>query len=81
MAIEPGVKPKPRETNRLTPCGKETMMDLIIKFICDEVGAPALEYALLLALLAIGLLSAITTIGNSLTGIFTRVSGNLTGGS
>ena len=34
MAIEPGAQPKPPETSRLTPCGEETVMDLILKFSC-----------------------------------------------
>ena len=32
MTTEPGVKPKPRAISRLTLCGKETIMDLIVKF-------------------------------------------------
>ena len=32
MAIEPEAQPKPPETSRLTPCGEETVMDLILKF-------------------------------------------------
>ena len=50
MAIEPEAQPKPPETSRLTPCGEETVMDLIFKFSADEAGAPAVEYAFLLAL-------------------------------
>ena len=34
MAIEPEAQPKPPETSRLTPCGEETVMDLILKFSC-----------------------------------------------
>jgi Flp pilus assembly pilin Flp len=50
-------------------------MDLIIKFACDEAGAPALEYALLLAILGIGLISAISAVGGALNAIFGNVSG------
>ena len=75
MTTEPEVKPKPQKSSRLTPCGEETIMDLIMKFLCDEAGAPALEYALILALLGIGLISAINAIGGALTGAFTLVAG------
>ena len=38
-------------------------MDLIIKFTCDEAGAPAVEYALLLAFIALAVIVTITTFG------------------
>ena len=63
MATEPEVKPKPRETSRLTPRGEETIMDLIIKFTCDEAGASAVEYALLLAFIALAIVASVTTFG------------------
>jgi pilus assembly protein Flp/PilA len=50
-------------------------MDLILKFAYDEAGAPALEYALILALLGIGLISGITALGNTLSNVFATVAG------
>ena len=32
-------------------------MDLILKFACDEAGAPAVEYALLLAFIALAIIA------------------------
>ena len=63
MATEPKVKAKPHKTSRLTPCGEETIMDLIIRFTCDEAGASAVEYALLLTLIALAILGSVTTLG------------------
>jgi pilus assembly protein Flp/PilA len=77
MTIVPKVKAQPRQTIRLIPCGKETIMDLIARFISDEAGAAALEYALILALLGIGLIASIRAIGTNLSGVFTTVAGKL----
>jgi Flp pilus assembly pilin Flp len=54
-------------------------MDLIIKFACEETGAPALEYSLLLALIGIFLISSIGALGTSLIGVFISMSGKLAG--
>ena len=37
-------------------------MDLIMKFACDEAGASALEYAIVLSLIGIGLIIASITV-------------------
>ena len=50
-------------------------MDLILKFAYDEAGAPALEYALILAILGIGLITGITTIGGALNTSFVNAAG------
>ena len=70
MAIEPKVKPKPQKSSRLTPCGQETGMDLIIKFTCDEAGASAVEYALLMAFIALAIVISVTTFGAAVKGLF-----------
>jgi Flp pilus assembly pilin Flp len=70
MAIEPKVKPKPQKSSRLTPCGQETSMDLIMKFTCDEAGAPAVEYALLLAFIAVAIAASVATFGTAVMGLF-----------
>jgi pilus assembly protein Flp/PilA len=56
-------------------------MDLIMNFVCDEAGAAATEYALILVILGVALMSAISAIGTNLTSVFTGVSGHLSGGS
>jgi Flp pilus assembly pilin Flp len=63
MAIEPGAQPKPPETRRLTPCGEETVMDLILKFYSDEAGASAVEYAFLLTFIAVVIAGSVQAFG------------------
>ena len=75
MAMETGAQPKPTETIQLTHCGEETSMDLILKFAYDEVGAPALEYAFILTILGIGLMTGMTAIGGALNTVFGNISG------
>jgi Flp pilus assembly pilin Flp len=70
MATEPKVKPKTRETSRLTPCGEETVMDLIMKFTCDEAGAPAVEYAFLLAFIAVLIVASVQSFGAAVANLF-----------
>jgi Flp pilus assembly pilin Flp len=45
-------------------------MDLIMKFACDEAGAPALEYAIILAILGVGLIGSISLLGTTLRTVF-----------
>jgi Flp pilus assembly pilin Flp len=70
MATDPESRIRLRETIRITPCGEETSMDLILKFAYDDAGAPALEYALILALLGVGLISGISALGGTLSNVF-----------
>jgi len=39
------------------------MMDLIIKFTCDEAGAAAVEYAFLMTFIALAIAASVTTFG------------------
>ena len=71
MAIEPEAQPKPPATSRLIPCGEETVMDLILKFAADEAGATAVEYALLLALIASVIIGSVSTLGTKVASWFT----------
>jgi Flp pilus assembly pilin Flp len=70
MAAEPGVKSAPREASRLFPYGEETVMDLIIKFTCDEAGASAVEYALLMTFIALAIVVSLTTFGAAIRDSF-----------
>ena len=38
-------------------------MDLIIKFTCDEAGASAVEYALLISFIAVAIVASVSTFG------------------
>ena len=80
MATEPKIKAKLRKTIGLTPSGEETIMDLIIRFICDEAGAPALEYALILAFLGVALIGGIGALGGALNGVFISITDKLVSG-
>ena len=47
------------------------------KFYCNESGAAAIEYGLLVGLLALALVGAITTLGDSTNGSFTNLNNEL----
>jgi Flp pilus assembly pilin Flp len=74
MASQTKVKAKPPPTSRLICWGKETRMDRIIRFSWDESGAPAVEYALLLMCLAVGILVAVQAFGTAVQGLFQKVT-------
>ncbi|HVW72375.1 MAG TPA: Flp family type IVb pilin [Rhizomicrobium sp.] len=52
-------------------------MNLISRFVRDESGATAIEYGLIAALIAVVIITALTTVGSSLTAKFTAVSNGL----
>ncbi|WP_460451565.1 Flp family type IVb pilin [Alsobacter sp. SYSU BS001988] len=53
------------------------MRDLIQRFIGDERGATAIEYALIAAIAATGIVVALQQIKGNLNATFNRVSSNL----
>ena len=54
------------------------MNKLISRFVRDESGATAIEYGLIAALIAVVIITALTTIGTKLTATFNSVSNSLT---
>jgi pilus assembly protein Flp/PilA len=46
-------------------------------FLKDEHGATAIEYAMIAAFVAVAIVGAVTTLGTSLTGIFTNANTDL----
>jgi pilus assembly protein Flp/PilA len=52
-------------------------MNTIARFANDESGATAIEYGLIAALIAVGIIAAATTLGTNLSGVFNRVSDKL----
>ena len=56
---------------------KEPTMNTIARFVNDESGATAIEYGLIAALIAVGIIAAATTLGGSLSDLFNRISGKL----
>ncbi|HVW91349.1 MAG TPA: Flp family type IVb pilin [Devosia sp.] len=52
-------------------------MNIVANFAKDESGATAIEYGLIAALIAVGIIVAATALGGSLSGIFNAISGKL----
>jgi len=46
----------------------------ITSFSNDETGASAVEYGLLVALIAVVIIGSVTTLGNTISNMFTRVA-------
>ena len=55
------------------------MLQKLINFFKDEEGATMVEYALMLALIAIVCITAVTLIGTSACTTFTNAAGELSG--
>ncbi len=53
------------------------LMNLVKSFGCNEEGQDLLEYALLVALIALIAIGAVTAAGTSVNAIFTAVAGAL----
>ncbi|MBI4920903.1 MAG: Flp family type IVb pilin [Devosia nanyangense] len=54
-------------------------MNVFARFASDESGATAIEYGLIAALIAVGIIAAATTLGGSLSSLFDRISTKLNG--
>jgi pilus assembly protein Flp/PilA len=54
------------------------MSNLISRFVRDESGATAIEYGLIAALVAVAIITALTTLGTNLSSTFSGVSNKLT---
>jgi pilus assembly protein Flp/PilA len=53
------------------------MSKFVTRFLKDESGATAIEYGLIAALVAVVLVTALSAMGNKLSGTFNTVSNNL----
>ncbi len=53
------------------------MLTNLMLFLKDDSGATAIEYGLIAALIAVAAIASMTAVGNSLTGIFNTVAGEL----
>ncbi|MFZ4531750.1 MAG: Flp family type IVb pilin [Alsobacter sp.] len=53
------------------------MSNLIAKFVRDESGATAIEYGLIAAIVAIGLIAALQGLKNNLSSTFSKVGSSL----
>lgn len=57
------------------------MTNVFARFVKDESGATAIEYGLIAALIAVGIITAATTLGTELSSMFTRIADKLKGTS
>ena len=55
------------------------MLSLINRFHCDERGASATEYAMLIVFVALALAATAQTFYNNVDGLFTKIGTTLTG--
>ncbi|TGY88426.1 Flp family type IVb pilin [Marinicauda algicola] len=55
------------------------MKTLVSRFFKDESGATAIEYGLIAALIAVGLITVLGTLGGNLVTTFTSVANSLGG--
>lgn len=53
-------------------------MNTFSRFVKDESGATAIEYGLIAALISVGIIAAATTLGGSLSNLFTGIGNKLT---
>ncbi len=53
------------------------MSNLISRFVRDESGATAIEYGLIAALVAVVIITALTTLGSTLSTEFAGIATNL----
>ena len=53
------------------------MQNLFSRFVRDESGATAIEYGLIAALIAVAIITVVTTVGGDLKNVFTSVSTGL----
>ena len=60
-----------QHTNAFT---KDTSMQLLKDFIKDESGATAIEYGLIAGLIAVVIITALTTLGGDIKGLFEEIS-------
>ncbi len=53
------------------------MTNLVSRFVKNEFGATAIEYGLIAALIAVAIITALTSVGTKLGGTFNNVAGKL----
>ena len=52
-------------------------MKVFARFVKDESGATAIEYGLIAALIAVGIITAATLLGNSISNLFNDISAKM----
>jgi pilus assembly protein Flp/PilA len=69
--------PGPVNSQRQTSRKDHLMSAIFSRFIRDDSGATAIEYGLIAGLIAVVVVTSITTLGTKLTNTFTNVSNTL----
>ena len=59
---------------KLIVFGVRAMLTFARRFVRDEAGATAIEYGLIVALIAVVIISAVTTLGKNLSTTFNKVA-------
>ena len=54
--------------------GRKLAMHMFKKFLNDENGATAIEYAIIAGLIAVVIIAAVTLVGTDLIAVFTAIS-------
>ncbi|AKK20030.1 hypothetical protein G293_01990 [Candidatus Liberibacter africanus PTSAPSY] len=57
------------------------MINVVQKFLKDEKGVGAIEYGLLASLIAVVIITSVTTLGTNLTGVFKNIAAKLSDSS
>jgi Flp pilus assembly pilin Flp len=55
-------------------------MDMLVKFSCDEAGTSAVEYAFLLAFIAVAIAASVMTFGHAVRDSFVSSTTKIFGG-
>lgn len=50
------------------------MLNFVRRFLCDDTGATAIEYALIASLISVAIIAGATAIGGNLATIFANIS-------
>lgn len=58
---------------------RRSKMNAIIRFFKDEEGVTAIEYGLIAALIAVAIIVAVTTLGGTLSNVFSFITTEITG--
>ena len=53
------------------------MNNFVTRFVRDESGATAIEYGLIAALIAVVIITAVTTVGTNLSGKFNNIGNSV----
>ena len=69
--------PAAQSIRNVNPRKDHLMSAIFSRFILDDSGATAIEYGLIAGLIAVVVVTSITTLGTKLTNTFTNVSNKL----